>query len=210
MFFGRWHLLGQLFLIFTRYSIWGPFVRCCCCCCCCCCFRLPLIFSCSAVALLLLLLCCCCSELLGCSQLLHYKGCPQLLCCCNCCCCCCCLLRIMSRTIVCPRPGSNSRPHHWLALANQQLSLLDWACLTRPRPCQDSMAASLSIVQTLIRSSDEDHQLTGRIHPDCPCPPIAVLQPPVAGADREQGIGKLTLSTLRFCSAPGSLWKMLI
>ncbi len=39
------------------------------------------------------------------------------------------------------------------------------------RPGQDSVAASLSIVRTLIRSSDEDLQQTGRI-------PIAVLQPP--------------------------------
>ena len=39
------------------------------------------------------------------------------------------------------------------------------------RPGQDSVAASLSIVWTLIPSSDEDLQKTGRI-------PIAVLQPP--------------------------------
>ena len=45
------------------------------------------------------------------------------------------------------------------------------------------MAASLSIVRTLIRSSDEDLWQTGHIHPDCPCPPIAVLQPPATGAD---------------------------
>ena len=42
----------------------------------------------------------------------------------------------------------------------------------------DSVAASLSLVQMLIRSSDKDLRQTGRMHPDCPCPPIAVLQPP--------------------------------
>ena len=47
---------------------------------------------------------------------------------------------------------------------------------------QKSVAASLNIVQTLIRSSDEERQ-TGSTHPDCPCPPIAVLQPST-GADK--------------------------
>ena len=61
-------------------------------------------------------------------------------------------------------------------VANQQLSLLGRTCFTRPT--QDRVAASLSIVQTLICSSDEDLWQTGRIHPDFPCPPISVLQPP--------------------------------
>ena len=66
-----------------------------------------------------------------------------------------------------------------LALANQQLSLLGRTCSTRPT--QDSIAASLSIVWTVIRSSDEVLWQTGCIHPDCPCTPIAVLQPPLQG-----------------------------
>ena len=45
------------------------------------------------------------------------------------------------------------------------------------------MAGSLSIVHTLICSSDEDLQQTGRIHADFPCLPIAVLQPPATGAN---------------------------
>ena len=77
---------------------------------------------------------------------------------------------------VLPCPGLNLRPH-LLAPANQQLSLLGRTCLNRPG--QDSVAASLSLVQTIIRSSDKDLQQTGCIHPDCPCPPIAVLQPPL-------------------------------
>ncbi len=89
------------------------------------------------------------------------------------------LLQDLGRTIVCsavlPSPGLELTTTP-LALANQQLSLLGRTCFTRPS--QDSVAASLSIVQTLIRSSDEDLWQTGRIHPDCPCPPIAVLQPP--------------------------------
>ena len=94
------------------------------------------------------------------------------------------LLQDLGRTIVCsavlPSPGLELTTTP-LALANQQLSLLGRTCFTRPS--QDSVAASLSIVQTLIRSSDEDLWQTGRIHPDCPCPPIAVLQPPATGAD---------------------------
>ena len=43
-------------------------------------------------------------------------------------------------------------------------------------------AASLSIVWALIRSSDKDLRQTGCIHPDCPCHPIAVLQPPISSA----------------------------
>ena len=88
------------------------------------------------------------------------------------------LLRIQGRTIVCRNillsPGLKlvTTP---LALANEQLSLLVRAYLTRSG--QDSVAASLSIVRMLIRSSDKDLWQTGRTHPDCPCPPIAVLQP---------------------------------
>ena len=48
-----------------------------------------------------------------------------------------------------------------MALANQQLSLLGSTCLTRPG--LDSMAASLSIVQMLISSLDEDLRQTGHI-----------------------------------------------
>ena len=104
------------------------------------------------------------------------------------------LLQDLGRTIVCsaalPSPGLELTTAP-LALANQQLSLLGRTCYTRPS--QDSIAASLSIVRTLICSSDEDlwqtghiHDLwqTGHIHPDCPCPPIAVLQPPATGADK--------------------------
>ena len=47
--------------------------------------------------------------------------------------------------------------------------------INQARPGQDSVASSWSIVQTLIHSSDEDLQQTGRIYSDCPCPPIAVL-----------------------------------
>ena len=134
----------------------------------------------SFVAALLLLYCCCCSELPGCCSfcwLLCCQGCPLRFSCCNCCCCC--LLRMLGRTIVCsavlPSPGLELSTA-LLALANQQLSLLGRTCLTRP--CQDSMAASLSLVRNLICSLDQDRRQTCRIHPDCPCPPIAVLQPP--------------------------------
>ena len=48
-------------------------------------------------------------------------------------------------------------------------------------PGQDSVAASLSIVWMLIRSLNEDLWQSGRIHPNCPCPQIAVLQPPLQG-----------------------------
>ena len=100
------------------------------------------------------------------------------------------LLQDLGRTIVCsavlPSPGLELTTTP-LALANQQLSLLGRTCFTRPS--QDSVAASLSIVQTLIRSSDEDLWQTGRIHPDCPCPPIAVLQPPATGADKPPATG---------------------
>ena len=113
---------------------------------------------------------------------LHYsscfaaKGCYQLLkCCSNCCCCCCC--RTLGRTIVCiavlPSPG-HELTTALFALASQQLSLLGRTCFTRPT--EDSVAASLSIVGILICSSDKDLWQTGRIHPYCPCPPIAVLQ----------------------------------
>ena len=64
-------------------------------------------------------------------------------------------------------------------LANQQLSLLGRTCLTRPS--QDIVAASLSILRTLICSLDKDLWQTGATHPDCPCPPIAVLQPLLHG-----------------------------
>ena len=87
------------------------------------------------------------------------------------------LLQNLGRTIVCstvpPSPGLKLATTP-LALANQQLSLLGCStCLTRPG--QDSVAASLSIVRTIIRSLDQDLQQTGRIHPDCPCPPIVVV-----------------------------------
>ena len=153
-----------------------PFVRCCCCCCCC---RLPNNCSCCfiAAAALLLIAVSCQAAL---TALL--PGCSQLLCCCNCCCCC--LLRMLGRTIVCrvvlplPRLELATAP---LALINQQLSLLGRTCLTRPR--QDNVAASLSFLRTLICSLDKDRCQTGRIHLDCPCPPIPVLQPPTTGAD---------------------------
>ena len=92
------------------------------------------------------------------------------------------MLQNLGRTIVCsavlpsPQLELTTTP---LALANQQLSLLGKTCLTRP--CQDRVEASLSIVQTLISSSEEDLRQTGRIHPNSPCPPIAVLQPLLQG-----------------------------
>ena len=103
------------------------------------------------------------------------------------------LLQDLGRTIVCsavlPSPGLELTTTP-LALANQQLSLLGRTCFTRPS--QDSVAASLNIVWVLISSLDKDLQQTGRIHPDCHCPPIAVLQPPATGAD------KFTIKELHF------------
>ena len=84
-----------------------------------------------------------------------------------------------------------------LALANQQLSLLGKTWLTRPG--QDSVAASLSRVRTLIHSSDEDLQQTGHIHPDCPCPPIAVLQPPATFSKTFWPKSKKVCSLLKQC-----------
>ena len=84
------------------------------------------------------------------------------------------LLRILGRTLVC----------------SAVLQLPAWTCdrtigtsqpttvparqdmFNQARPGQDSVAASLSIVWALIHSSDEDLY----IHPDCPCPPLAVLR----------------------------------
>ena len=67
------------------------------------------------------------------------------------------LLLDLGRTIVCsavlPSPGLKLTTPP-LALANQKLSLLGWTCFTRAS--QDSVAASLSIVGTLIRSLDKD------------------------------------------------------
>ena len=76
------------------------------------------------------------------------------------------LLRILGRTIVCstvllPSPGLEFTTTP-LELANQQLSLLARNCSTRPS--QDSVAASLSKVQMLIRSLEEDLRQTGCIH----------------------------------------------
>ena len=81
------------------------------------------------------------------------------------------LLLILGRTIVCNAVLPSLRLELVtapLALANQQLSLQGRTCLTRPS--QDSKAASLSLVQMLIRSSNEDLLQTGRIHPDCQSP----------------------------------------
>ena len=93
------------------------------------------------------------------------------------------MLWILGRTIVCsavlPSPGLELMTTP-LALANQQLSLIGRTCLMRPG--QDSVAASLSLVRTQICSLDKDLWQTGCIHPDCPWPPIAALQPPATGA----------------------------
>ena len=113
-------------------------------------------------------------------------------CCCCCCCCCCCRLPLAALLLlllpaadvgqdnilysaILPLPRLELATTS-LELANQQLSLLGSTCLARPG--QSSVAASLSFVRTLIRSSDKDLWQTGCIHLDCPCPPIAVLQPP--------------------------------
>ena len=80
---------------------------------------------------------------------------------------------------VLPSPGLK-RTSAPLVLSSQQLSLLGRTCLTRPG--QNSVAASLGIVRKLIHSSDEDLWQTGHhIHPNCPCPPISVLQPLLRG-----------------------------
>ena len=79
-----------------------------------------------------------------------------------CCCCCCCtaallMLLILGRAVVCSTVLSSlgiELATATLALANQQLSLLGRPCLTRP--IQDSVAASLSLVRTLIHCWDED------------------------------------------------------
>ena len=98
------------------------------------------------------------------------------------------LILILGRTLpeVCsailPSPGLEVTT---APLANQQLSLLDRTCLTRPS--QDSVAASLSLVRMLIRSLDKVLRQTGHIHPDCPGPPIAVLQPPATWVDKAYG-----------------------
>ena len=92
---------------------------------------------------------------------------------------------LLRRKIVCiavipsPRLYLATAP---LAQPHQKLSLLGRTCSTRLD--QASVAASLSIVMTLIRSSDEDLRQTGHIHPDCPCAPIAVLQNPATIAIR--------------------------
>ena len=177
-----------MYCIVFQYCICCPSVRCCCSCCCC---GLPPFCSCSAAY-------CCCSATIAAiatiaaaavgSQAAPFScGLHQLLCCQG-------LLLadpillqllllmlilMLGRTIVCvtvlpsPRLELTTTP---LALANQQLSVLGRTCFTRPT--QDRVAASLSIVRTLICSSDEDLWQTGRIHPDFPCPPISVLQPP--------------------------------
>ena len=88
------------------------------------------------------------------------------------------LCRFVCRTIVCtaylPSPGLEPAPTP-LALANQHYPAKQ-GLFPGSKPSQDSLAASLSIVRTLVHSSDEDPRQTGRIHPDCPCPPIAGLQ----------------------------------
>ena len=51
---------------------------------------------------------------------------------------------------------------------------------------------------SLVRSSDKDLRQTGRIHPDCPCPPIAVLQLPATEA--EYYTVRVLLYTVRVCA----------
>ena len=165
-----------------------PFVCCWCCCCCC---RLPLkLFRCylhivtSAAAaaavqvtklLLLLLRASLAAPLQGLLQaallllllllLLHASTAILLL-----------MLRIQGRSIVCsailpsPRLELSTAP---LALANQQLSLLG----TR----QDLFHQAQPGHRGSIPEHSAGLRQTGCIHPNCPCPPVAVLQPPASG-----------------------------
>ena len=82
-------------------------------------------------------------------------------------------------------------PSPGLELASAPLTLVKHhthrkvACLCPQRPdkggavrqaCYLCVSTSLSIMRTLIRSSDEDLWNTVHVHPDCPSPPIAGLQ----------------------------------
>ena len=151
IFLGVLAFIGITILIYNVLQYMWPFVRCCCC-------RLPLF-----VAAPLLLIAAAAayycqaaapsaSSCSSCSPARAAPSCSAL------------LLQILGRTIVCSTVLKTTP----LALANQRLSLLGRTCLTRAG--QDSVAASLSIVWNLIRSSDKNLRQTGRIHPDCPCP----------------------------------------
>ena len=127
----------------------------CCTCCCCCCSGLPSCYS----------FCCRLHQLLRC------KSCPQLLHCC-------CGSRVGQQSVLCKchcaftqartRNNTIGTSQPTTVPARQDLFNQAWRR-------QDSVAASFSLVQTLIRSSDEDLRQTSSIHPDCPCPPIAFL-----------------------------------
>ena len=60
-------------------------------------------------------------------------------------------------------------PHTWL---NQRTDM--WGAVTRP--IHVCVATSLSLMRTLIRSSDEDRWHTVHVHPDCPSLSVATLQ----------------------------------
>ena len=60
-------------------------------------------------------------------------------------------------------------PHTWL---NQRTDM--WGAVTRP--IHVCVATSLSLMRTLIRSSDEDRWHTVHVHPDCPSLSEATLQ----------------------------------
>ena len=82
-----------------------------------------------------------------------------------------------------PSPGLELAPAPLTLVKRHTHRKVTCHCPQRPdkggavrQACYLCVSTSLSIMRTLIRSSDEDLWNTVHVHPDCPSPPIAGLQ----------------------------------